>query len=211
MPRHWFAIVALSLAVGGCASPPPPEQKPAPAPAAPAAAEAKPMEMPPAKTGPVAPPTTEADMLASAMSAAPDAVAKDATIIAFDDKGTMRTLREGTNGFTCMPDGPSPGVDPMCLDKNGAGWAMAWMGHKAPPAGKIGFGYMLMGGSDASNTDPFATTPASGQSWVDTGPHVMVLNAKKAMEGYPTSAANPKVPYVMFPGTPYEHLMIPVK
>jgi hypothetical protein len=30
-------------------------------------------------------------------------------------------------------------------------------------------------------------------------------------DGYPTTAANTKVPYVMFPGTPYAHLMIPVK
>jgi len=75
----------------------------------------------------------------------------------------------------------------------------------------MGIGYMLAGGSDASNTDPFATKPNPGDRWVDTGPHLMVLNIGTHFDGYPTTAANTKVPYVMFPGTPYAHLMIPVK
>jgi len=158
--------------------------------------------------GPVAPPTTDEAKIASAVSAAPEAVSKDATVI---DMATMKVLRPGTNEWTCFADSPSPGVDPMCLDKNGMLWADAWMNHKDPPAGKMGFGYMLIGGSDASNTDPFATTVAPGGTWVDTGPHVMVLNIGDAFAGYPTTAANTKVPYVMFPNTPYAHLMIPVK
>ena len=70
---------------------------------------------------------------------------------------------------------------------------------------------MLMGGSDASNSDPFATTPKPGSQWVDTGPHLMVLNIGDRFASYPTQATNTKVPYVMFPNTPYAHLMIPVK
>jgi hypothetical protein len=99
----------------------------------------------------------------------------------------------------------------MCLDKNGMEWADAWMHHKDPPKDKMGFGYMLMGGSDASNTDPFADKPNASDRWVDTGPHVMVLNIGDHFVGYPTTAANTKVPYIMFPNTPYAHLMIPVK
>ena len=158
------------------------------------------------------PPKTDQEMIANAMSAAPGAVAKEATIVAMDEKGQMRVLRQGPGNFTCMPDNPmSPGNDPMCLDKNGMEWAAAWMGKKTPPAGKVGFGYMLMGGSDASNDDPYATAPAPGKQWVDTGPHVMVLNAGTMVEGYPKQAGDPTKPYVMWPGTPYEHLMIPVK
>jgi len=160
------------------------------------------------KIGPVKPPSTDAEKIKSAMSAAPAAVAAGATIM---DMTSMKTLKAGTNGWTCLPDGPSPGVDPMCLDKNGMEWASALMAKKDPPAGKMGFGYMLAGGSDASNTDPFATEPKPGAQWVDTGPHVMVLNIGNSFAGYPTTAANTKVPYVMFPGTPYAHLMLPVK
>jgi hypothetical protein len=166
----------------------------------------------PAPTGPVKPPTTDDEMIKSAMSAAPEAVAKDATIIAMNEKMEMRTLKPGTNGWTCFPDMPStPGADPMCVDKNGMDWAGAWMSHKDPPKGKIALAYMLAGGSDASNDDPFATKPKEGGQWVDTGPHVMVLNPGKMLDGYPTSAQNTKVPYVMFANTPYAHIMMPVK
>ena len=154
---------------------------------------------------------SDADLIKSAMSAAPLAVAKDATVIALNDKMEMRTLRKGTNGWTCIPDGPSPGPDPMCLDANGTEWMMAWMHRQPPPAGKLGFGYMLMGGSDASNEDPFATAPKPGAKWIDTGPHVMILNIGTSFAGYPTSHDNPKAPFVMFPNTPYAHLMLPVK
>jgi hypothetical protein len=162
--------------------------------------------------GPMKPPMTEPDMIKSAMSAAPPAIAQSASIVTMDEKMTMKTLRGGTNGWTCFPDMPTtPGADPMCVDKNGLEWVHAWMGRKTPPADKMGFGYMLAGGSDASNSDPFATNPAAGGRWVDTGPHVMVLNIGAKFDGYPTTAENTKVPYVMFPGTPYAHLMLPVR
>ena len=161
-----------------------------------------------AAIGPVKAPTTDAAKIKSALSAAPPAVAKDATVM---DMPSMKVLRPGTNGWTCFADGPSPGVDPMCLDKNGMEWASAWMQHKDPPKDKMGFGYKLMGGSDASNTDPFATEPKASDRWVDTGPHVMVLNIGDHFAGYPTTATNTKLPYVMFANTPYAHLMIPVK
>ncbi|HXT68889.1 MAG TPA: hypothetical protein VN700_04000 [Vicinamibacterales bacterium] len=161
------------------------------------------------KVGPVAPPATDAEKIKSAMSAGPASIAANATIV---DMATMKPLRKGTNGWTCFSDLPtSPGTDPMCLDQNGMLWADALMNRKDPPKGRMGFGYMLMGGSDASNTDPFATKPNGADKWVDTGPHVMVLNIGDQFAGYPTTAANTKVPYVMFPGTPYAHLMLPVK
>lgn len=70
----------------------------------------------------------------------------------------MRTLRKGTNAFTCMPDNPeTPGPDAMCWDKNAGDWIDAYLNHKALPAGRVGFMYVLAGGTDASNTDPYAT------------------------------------------------------
>jgi hypothetical protein len=95
---------------------------------------------------------TDEEMIESAMAAAPEAVGKDATIVAIGADGKMRTLREGSNEFTCLPDNPaSPGPDPMCGDTNAMAWAQAWMTNKEPPAGKVGFMYMLAGGTDASN------------------------------------------------------------
>lgn len=153
------------------------------------------------------------DLIKSAESAAPAAVAAKATIYGFDEKGGMTTLREGSNGWWCMPDSPStPGPDPMCGDANAMEWAMAWIGKTPPPKGKVGFMYMLAGGTDASNSDPYATGPTEGNDWVSTGPHVMVLNATEMMAGYPSDPKpDTTQPYVMWAGTPYAHLMLPVK
>src|SRR5689334_7799141 len=87
-------------------------------------------------------PSSDDELIKSAMSAAPPAVAKDATIIAVDQAGKMRTIRKGTNQFTCMPDNPAtPGPDPMCMDRNALEWVTAWVEHKDPPKGKVGFMY----------------------------------------------------------------------
>ncbi|MCE5232802.1 MAG: hypothetical protein ABFC67_03085 [Mizugakiibacter sp.] len=157
---------------------------------------------------------TDAEQIASAMRAAPARVAKGATIVAMDAAGKMRTLREGHNGFTCMADNPAtPGPDPMCMDKNAMEWVNAWVAHQPPPAGKIGFMYMLEGGTDASNTDPYATAPTASNHWIKTGPHVMVVGADASFyDQYPKSAEpDTHAPYVMWAGTPYQHLMAPVK
>lgn len=158
--------------------------------------------------------TTRADdIVKSAMSAAPPAIAQNATIIAISSDGKMQTVRRGANNFTCMPDNPTtPGPDPMCMDQNALEWATAWLERKEPPTGKVGFIYMLSGGTDASNTDPYAQKPESGNNWIETGPHVMVVGARGMMEGYPRDATpDSSQPYVMWPDTPYEHLMLPVQ
>ena len=155
---------------------------------------------------------SEAQLIASAMRAAPAAVSKNATIVTMDDKG-MHSLRKGSNGFTCMPDNPAtPGPDPMCMDKNAMEWVDAWVAHKTPPSGKVGFMYMLEGGTDGSNTDPYATKPDASNHWIKTGPHIMIVGGDAAFyDSYPKGAdPDTKQPYVMWAGTPYQHLMAPV-
>lgn len=153
------------------------------------------------------------DPLASAMSAAPTAVSSAATIVTMDAAGTMTTLREGSNGFTCMGDNPAtPGPDPMCMDANAMEWAMAWIGRTPPPTEKAGVMYMLAGGTDASNTDPYATGPSEGGEWIETGPHMMVVGSQAVLTGYPGGdVPDTSAPYVMWAGTPYAHLMIPIE
>jgi hypothetical protein len=151
--------------------------------------------------------------IASAQSAAPASISSHATIVTVDTKGGMHTLRKGSNGWTCMPDAPqTPGPDPMCFDANAAKWVQAWSAHKAPPENTVGVMYMLEGGTDASNTDPYATRPTAKNNWVSTGPHIMIVGSKDILEGHPSGAKpNTSEPYVMWAGTPYAHLMIPVK
>jgi len=157
---------------------------------------------------------SDAELIASAESAAPANVGKNATIVAMDADGKMRTLRKGTNNFTCMPDNPAtPGPDPMCMDPAAMEWVHAYVSHNKPTSGKIGFMYMLAGGTDASNTDPYATKPSAANHWIQTGPHVMIVGADSSFyDLYPKSAdPDTSVPYVMWAGTPYQHLMAPIK
>lgn len=168
----------------------------------------------PARTAPKPSPAADQKLIRSAMQAAPKKVAAGATIAAMGEDGNLRTLREGANGFTCMPDNPAtPGPDPMCMDGAAMDWVHAWIGKTNPPAGKIGFMYMLAGGTDASNTDPYATTPTQANNWIKTGPHVMIVGADASFyDMYPkTATPDTSMPYVMWPGTPYQHLMIPVR
>lgn len=151
--------------------------------------------------------------ISSAESAAPASIAHQASIVVLDTNGNMKTLRAGSNGWTCMPDTPStPGADPMCWDQNAAKWLEAYFGHKPPPANAVGVIYMLEGGSDPGNTDPYAAKPHQGEDWVTTGPHIMIVGSREVLSGYPGGVKpNTAAPYVMWAGTPYAHLMVPIK
>ena len=188
------AAAALLLAVAGCK---PAAQQQAQQPAQPA--------------GP-APGTTEWKVQ-NAMSAAPTVISTAAAVMDWPSTptGQPTQLRAGTNGWTCFPDVPgTPGNDPMCLDGEFIKWAQAWMSHTAPHLSGMALGYMLQGGTDASNTDPFKMRPDSGQAWVDTGPHVMVTVPNVAELRGMSTDFHTGAPYVMFGGTPYAHIMMPV-
>lgn len=152
--------------------------------------------------------------IANAMSAAPRSVSGQSTILDYPTRkgAAPTTLRAGSNDWACFPDYPAtPGNDPMCLDEQALAWFEAYTAGKQPKLSAVGLAYMLEGGVDASNTDPFATEPAPGEHWMKMPPHVMV---------FPTGKLNPKNystephtggPFVMWAGTAYEHYMIPVK
>jgi hypothetical protein len=71
--------------------------------------------------------------------------------------------------------------------------------------------YMLEGGTDASNTDPYAMKPTATNDWIKTGPHIMIVGSKEILAGYPSGPTpDTSAPYVMWAGTPYAHLMVPV-
>ena len=47
---------------------------------------------------------------------------------------------------------------------------------------------MLEGGTDASNTDPYAKAPTADNDWIKTGPHIMLVGSKAMLAGYPSGA-----------------------
>lgn len=146
----------------------------------------------------------------NAMSAAPYAIAKDATVMDVNAEGEVVVLREGTNEWTCWPDNPTnPGNDPACLDPVFMQWNDAIAAGAEPELTSVGLAYMLQGGTDASNTEPLLE-PAEGEDWVYTPPHVMIVFPKDFdLSLFPTDHEYGG-PYVMWAGTPYEHIMMPV-
>ncbi len=151
---------------------------------------------------------TEEELIESALRAAPRSVTDGATVIDL----RQNVLREGSNGWTCLPDDPEvPGDSPMCVDEPWMEFLEAFLGgEEAPEYHGVGISYMLRGDFPVSNQDPFAIEPTPDNEWIqDSGPHVMLLVSDlELLEGLPTSPGDG--PWVMWAGTPYAHVMIPV-
>lgn len=144
------------------------------------------------------------DPVAYAKSAGIPEIAAEATIR--DASGNV--LRDGTNEWTCMAVPRAP----MCADPQWMSLVGALMsGNEEFNATSVGLAYMLRGDDGASNTEPFATEPTSDNEWVVTGPHVMLVSPDPStLAGIPTEPSGGG-PYVMWPDTPYAHVMIPVE
>jgi hypothetical protein len=145
--------------------------------------------------------------IARAMSAAPPAISAAATIL--DNDGTV--LREGSNGWTCLPNTMPDDHAPICND---ALWMkmMQALGSQAPfEADGIGISYMLQGdiGAGVSNSTPYHPDHRNAADYTEMGPHLMIIVPKELLAGIPQdpSAGGP---HVMWGDTPYAHIMVPV-
>ncbi len=145
---------------------------------------------------------------ALAEAAGPSSLSKHATIMDRDGK----EVRKGTNGWTCMPDNPNtPGTDPMCMNEPWLNFKDAVKNKTKPTYTHVGIAYMLQGDSPVSNTDPYAKAPKPGDDWVEgLGAHIMVLVPDvETLKNVSTDSKNGG-PWVMWAGTAYAHLMIPI-
>jgi hypothetical protein len=148
-----------------------------------------------------------------AMSAGPSSLSENATILDWemDDAGNFVVLREGSNDWTCFPDDSNtPGPDPQCFDQTWMGWVRALVAGTEPDTQVVGLAYMLHGGSDASNIDPSATGPEEGNEWIISPAHIMVIMPGEIDQTIFTTDPLSGEPFIMWAGTPYEHIMMPV-
>lgn len=151
----------------------------------------------------------KAALIRDALSASPPAVAKTARVV--DANGSV--LRPGTGSYTCYPTMPEltkKGKEPMCLDKTWIAWRDAWMNRKPFQPDQVGIGYMLAGDTGASNTDPYAQAQTSNNHWVVEGPHTMIIVPDPALLESLSADPHNGGAYVMWRGTPYVHIMVPV-
>ncbi len=148
------------------------------------------------------------ELIRNAERAGPESIAADSSIMDWE----LNLIREGTNGWTCLPDRPdTPGDDPWCVNGPWLNFLQAYVGQTEPTYTEIGFAYMLMGDTPVSNSDPYATEATGPEDWVtDLHAHLMMLVPDLDMlEGISTDHLNGG-PWVMWPDTPYAHIMIPI-
>ena len=154
-------------------------------------------------------------------TAAPSFIASGCKVMESD--GTV--LREGTNGWTAMPGNPRGMSDPengwkdpheampMVMDAQAMKWAMAFMSGKKPELDHDGWMYMLHGdmGEDNTKQSVFNKEDAAEGHWIESGPHIMLMPKDPSSLKGLTSDFNSGGPYIMFEGTGYDHVMIPLE
>ena len=150
-------------------------------------------------------------------SAAPAYIGDNATIISASGK----VLRKGTNGWRCEPFMPMPEggfkssheTAAACSDKNAVAWANAYKANKTPDLEADGWIWMLHGDLGVDNFTPYTDGQknAGHKHFIESGAHMMLMpKDPKSLDGQSTDYTNGG-PYVMFKGTPYVHLMIPLE
>ena len=149
---------------------------------------------------------TTQEKIARAISAGPDNISKSARIIDKDEQGKKVILREGSNGFTCMPGNPNViGDPPMCADAASMQWASDFSAHKPKPTNTVpGITYMLAGATQRSDSDPYDKTSPP----ITVGPHWMIIwPFDPKASGLPTTHRDTGA-YIMWAGSPYAHVHV---
>ena len=180
------------------------------------------MDMADASGEPGGPHTSAEWQIWAYSTAAPEYIANEATVL---DAG-MNVLREGTNGWTCLPANPRGMSDPengwkdaheampVCADGQSMLWMQAHLSGTKPGGDMSSDGYacMLHGDMGEDNTKPLGLNEADAAEghWIESGPHLMRMPKDPSSLAGLTTDFNSGAPYVMFAGTDYAHLMIPV-
>jgi hypothetical protein len=151
-------------------------------------------------------------------TAAPAPLGTHATVLGLEGE----TLRKGTNGWTCMVGNPRPAPEggwesahaamPVCTDEVGMKWMTRFMAGQAPELERDTFMWMLHGDVGEDNTTAGVLNKADAEDpsqWIESGPHLMLLPKDPSSLNGMSTDFNTGAPYVMFPGTPGAHVMIP--
>ena len=151
---------------------------------------------------------TAQEIIEIATGSAPANISSEATVLAADGS----VLREGSNDWTCMPGTPpNENVNPMCVDQAWQEWLQAYINQEPYDSEAKGFGvsYMLQGDQAVDNNDPFNTDQSVG-TWVQEGPHLMLLMPASLMSDLPRDPYAGG-PYVMWENNEFVHMMVPLE
>ena len=151
-------------------------------------------------------------------TSAPDFIGNFATVIS----ASGEVLREGSNGWTCLPFIAMPKMGfktkneaaPACADQNAMAWANAYLSQTEPKLENDGWIWMLHGDTGVDNFRPYSEGDEKNtdpKDWIYSGAHLMLMPKDHNSLGSQTTDFTTGAPYVMMKGTPYVHLMIPVE
>src|SRR5262245_31576461 len=93
-------------------------------------------------------PVTDAEKIADALRAGPMFITKGATLLDWPPApgGDYRVLRQGSNGWTCLPAIPGyPHDEPGCFDAVFLRWIQDGLAGRTPQIDRIGIAYMYGG------------------------------------------------------------------
>ncbi|NCW59067.1 MAG: hypothetical protein EBW01_03060 [Proteobacteria bacterium] len=150
-------------------------------------------------------------------SAAPDFIGNFATVVG----ASGEVIREGTNGWTCLPFIPMPKMGfktaneaaPACADANAVAWANAYIAQAKPEIENDGWIWMKHGDTGVDNFRPYSEgdkANTKAEDWIYSGSHLMLMpKDPSSLDGVSTDFTT-GAPYVMMKGTPFVHLMIPL-
>jgi len=143
---------------------------------------------------------TKEVQMARAIAAGPKRVTDAARIVGSDAQGKTMVLREGKNGFTCVPGNPKVvGRPASCSNEAARQWsADLAAGIPSPTNTVAGFIYMLAGATERGES---GSTITVGPQWLIVwpfDPKATGLSATKKDSGA----------YILWAGTPYAHLHI---
>jgi hypothetical protein len=155
-------------------------------------------------------PKSDAEKIASALSAGPKFVTQNATVLDWPSSpgGDFRVLRAGTNSWTCLPGRPQGAHDePGCFDQAFLQFMKDSIAGRTPNVQSIGISYMY-GGFWAPNK---SHAMGSGKEF-HVGPHIMIIGLdQKMMQTLNQDASNGE-PYVNhLPGHSELYLVIPIR
>ena len=160
-------------------------------------------------------------------TAAPSFIAANCTVVDMDSEGNQIILREGTNGWTAMAANPRGPADPengwkdaheampMVGDAQSFAWVSAYFAGTKPETTmeSDGWAWMLHGdmGEDNTKAGVLNREDSVEGTWIESGAHLMLMPKDPSSLDGQTTDFNTGAPYVMFAGTDYAHLMIPVE
>lgn len=146
-----------------------------------------------------------AALIGKARSAAPALVSADATVAY---RGEV--LAPGTNGWTCLPETLPDDNAPMCNDAVWMELMTALMAGQDYKIEKLGISYMLQGDAGVSNSNPAHPAGSDAPDFIKEGAHLMLAVPPALLEGI-TDDPHAGGPYLMWKGTPYAHIMVPLE